>query len=88
MKSVLTGLFYFVYGVFFGVGTLIFHVFDDSDHDIYIFYTVLAISGVGFIVYGLVAYFYRNRQRPTNDESEQDLVHRSYAASVYLSGNH
>ena len=88
MKSLLVGLFYSIFGIFSGVGTTICSIFCivTENHCIHWFYcTLLAICGAGLVVYGLTAFFYKNRQRPTNDESEQDIVHRSFATNVYLS---
>ena len=82
MKSILVGLYYFFFGIFTGIGTL---TFDEMVQKYYIYYFVLPISAVGLVVYSVVAYLYRNRRRPTNDESEQDMENRCYAANVYSS---
>ena len=84
MKGLLTGLFYFIFGVFSAVGTTIFKTMLPYNV-LWSYGAVLMICGPGVVVYMLVVYCYRNRRRPTNDESEQDLLHRSFAASVYLS---
>ena len=81
MKGLLTGLFYFVFGVFAAVGITIFFKLNSSV--VHLFYTILSVSMVGFLLYVLGAVLYRNRERPTNDESEEDLLRRTIAANVY-----
>lgn len=101
MKGLLTGLFYFIFGAFNAVGTGLFRELtsnksntDDlftppqcsrSPVHAWFYYITLMICGVGLIVYMVVAACYKNRQRPTNDESEKEILHRSIATSVYLS---
>ena len=83
MKGLLIGLFYFIFGAFNAVGTTIFKYLEPK---IMWFYgAVLIICVLGLLVYILVVICYRNRERPTNDESEKDILHRSFATSVYLS---
>jgi len=90
MKGLLIGLFYCIFGVFSSVGIAIYYKLyhqgkkNSELHNF--FYVMLAISLVGTIVYILGAMCYKNRKRPTNDDSEQDLINRSIAAEVYLSG--
>ncbi len=90
MKGLLIGLFYCIFGIFSSVGIVIYYELYDA-HNANLgnfFYVMLAISIVGVAVYVLGSLCYKNRQRPTNDDSEQDLINRSIAASVYLSGRH
>ena len=84
MKGLLTGLFYFIFGAFNGVGAAIFYA--TLSRSMWYFYiTVLTVAVTGLLIYILVTWCYRNRERPTNDESEKEILHRSYATSVYLS---
>lgn len=53
--------------------------------DLWFYYIILMVCGLGFLVYVVVSACYKNRQRPTNDESEKEILHRSIATSVYLS---
>lgn len=82
MKGLLTGLFYFIFGVFNVVGNTIFKYLAE---EMWFYYTILMTCFVGLVVYLLVMCCYRNRERPTNDESEKEILHRSFATSVYLS---
>ena len=93
MKGLLIGLFYFIFGAFNAVGTGLFWKLSatksssSSEHyaNPWFYYATLMICAVGLVLYMVVAYRYKNRQRPTNDESEKEILHRSYATSVYLS---
>lgn len=82
MKGLLIGLFYFIFGVFNVIGTTIFKYLAEN---MWFYYTVLMVCSVGLLVYMVVVFCYRNRERPTNDESEKEILHRSFATSVYLS---
>ena len=86
MKGLMTGLFYSIFGIFAGIGTVIYWVLIEKMKKILIFYGVVSgICLIGLVVYGTVASCYSNRRRPTNDRSEEDMIHRSYATSVYSS---
>ena len=82
MKGLLTGLFYFIFGGFSGLGATVYLLIRS---DVIFYSIVIAVAAVGLFLYCLVSFCYSNRRRPTNDESEKEILHRSYAASVYLS---
>lgn len=46
------------------------------------------MSAMGLFLYMLVTLCYRNRERPTNDESEKEIQRRSIATNVYLTNHH
>ena len=68
------------------MGIVVYYkLYNENNEDLLnFFYVLLPVSVTGLVVYSLGALCYNNRQRPTNDDSEQDLVNRSIAASVYL----
>ena len=91
MKGLITGLFYFMFGIFGGIGSIVFYFFPPSESHhhghkrvnytlwFYVIFTAVAI--LGLLVYALVACLYRNRRRPAADED--DLVRRIYAQNVF-----
>ncbi len=90
MKGLLTGLFYFMFGVFGGISNTVFYCFpfdhqeEDGVNYILWFYILLTIvAALGLLVYVIVVWFYRNRRRPAVDE--EDLTHRLYAQNVFFS---
>ena len=98
MKGLLTGLFYFIFGIFSGGGTLIFYLCtkNDKSEDVYteiqdvrginmIFcYYVLfsVIAALSFVAYAIVAFLYTNRLRLSVEEEEG--VNRRHAQRVFL----
>ncbi len=94
MKGLLTGLFYFMFGVFSGISNIIFYFFPfdvNNSHDIkqdFVFWyyiLLLIVAALGLLVYALVAWFYKNRLRPAVDE--EDLTHRIFAHNVFFRKN-
>ena len=83
MKGLLTGLLYLEYGVFNGIAAIFFNYYPflvtPFDSILYYYVTMTLLALLGFIGYVIVAWLYRNRQRPTNDDSEGDLVRRRFA---------
>ena len=85
MKGLLTGLLYLVYGVFRGGGTIFFHFYPKVNNAqiIYFYIIFIIVACVGFVQFVIVACLYRNRQRPTGDDSENEIVRREYATNVF-----
>ena len=86
MKGLLTGLFYFMFGVSGGISSIVFY-FVPTDHQevnyilwFYVFLTILA--ALGSLAFTIVVWLYRNRRRPAVDE--EDLINRLHAQNVYF----
>ena len=84
MKGLLIGLFYCIFGLFSGGGTLIFHWFPSNENLDGIsctlwYYVILTMIGVlGFVAYLVVAFLYTYRQRPVGYQEERDAIRRLY----------
>ena len=80
MKGLQTGMFYLIYGIFSAIGSTIYFVY--PIHLKHAFTTIwslfcvilLSIGIVGLVVYGTVAWCYKNRQRPATDEAEVQRI--------------
>ena len=88
MKGLLTGLLYLAYGVFRGGGIIFFHFYPIVKNAhintfLYFYITFTIVACVGFVQFVIVACLYRNRQRPTRDDSENEIVRREYATNVF-----
>ena len=90
MKGLLTGLFYFMFGISGGVASVVFYFFPTEkpgvvtimeNYNFWFYVTFAAVAILGLLVYTLVACLYRNRRRPADDED--DLVRRIYAQNVF-----
>lgn len=86
MKGLLTGLFYFAFGLFVGGSDVFFYYFPFKEEAgvntslwFYVIFMIVAI--LALVAYSTIACLYRNRRRPSEDES--DLVHRGYAQDVF-----
>ena len=87
----MTGLFYFVFGLFSGIGALVFYRIP-KEGDVrgidcillyYIIFTIIA--GLGFVAYSIVAFLYKNRERPFSLEEENVSRRRLYTGEVPVS---
>ena len=79
MKGILTGLLYFILGIFSGGSTTAFYIFSESSANYEYFYTILLVfTTLGFIEYVLVACLYVNRQRPNMECDETDETRHVY----------
>ena len=85
MKGLQTGMFYLIYGVFSAFGSTIHFIYVthlQQDHSILYFplewslfcVILLSIGLIGLVVYGIVAWCYKNRQRPATDEAEVQRI--------------
>lgn len=88
MKGLLTGLLYLALGIFRGGGIVFFHFYPmvNNGHinTILYFYPIFTIIAfIGFVQFVIVACLYRNRQRPTRDDSENEIVRREFATNVF-----
>lgn len=78
MKGLLTGLFYFAFGVFAAGGVLTFNHYPKKEDlagvdCILWYYFIFAVIGAfGFVVYAIVSCLYTNRQRPMQLEAEEE----------------
>ncbi len=88
MKGLLTGLFYFMFGVFGGISNILFYLFptqEDNPFTLWFYVLLLIFAALGLLVYALVACFYKNRLRPAVDE--EDLQNRIFAQNVFFLRN-
>ena len=87
MKGLLTGLLYLEFGVLNGISAIFFHYypfFETPFDSILCYYVIMILLALlGFMVYVIVACLYRNRQRPTHDDSEGDLLCRMFAQNRF-----
>jgi heme/copper-type cytochrome/quinol oxidase subunit 2 len=80
MKGLQTGMFYLIYGIFSAIGSTIYYVYPIHLKQAFainwsLFCVVLLSIGiVGLVVYALVAWCYKNRQRPATDEAEVQRI--------------
>ena len=86
MKGLQTGMFYLTYGIFGAIGSTIYFVYvthlQKKHHSIFhaavgwsLFCVILlSIGFVGLVVYAVVAWCYKNRQRPATDEAEAQRI--------------
>ena len=86
----LTGLFYFIYGIFNGGSTTLFYFFikASSTHSHFYsysnYYGMVAVFAVlGLVAYTIVACLYVNRERPTLENEEGDET-RHFYDSIYI----
>ena len=79
MKGMLTGLLYFIFGIFSGGSTTTFYFFIKvSDTYMYYYFILLVFAVLGFVSYVIVACLYVNRQRPTQENEEGDDIKHAY----------
>ena len=77
----LTGLFYFIYGIFNGGSTTLFYFFikTSSQPSYSYYYVMLSVFAVlGLVAYTIVACLYVNRERPTLENEEGDETRPFY----------
>ena len=90
MKGLLTGLFYFMFGIFDGIVSIIFFFFPMNlqpngigvNYTFWFYSSFAVVAVLGLLAYTIVACIYRNRRRPAADE--YDLTRRIYAQNVFL----
>lgn len=88
MKGLLTGLFYFVFGICEAISSVSIYFFTTDvirtngvNYVLWFYVTFIVVALLGLVIYGTAACLYRNRRRPSNDE---DYLQRIlYAANVY-----
>ena len=90
MKGLITGLFYFAFGLFNGGGIIfVFQCPLDStggiDTILWFYLIFVAVSFIGLVLYTVVVCLYRNRERPTTDDSENEAIRREIVQSVFSS---
>lgn len=90
MKGLITGLFYFAFGLFNGGGitfVLLYPIGDTGGMDTILWFYVIfiVVSVIGFVLYTVVACLYRNRERPTTDDSENEAIRRRIVQNVFSS---
>ena len=79
MKGMLTGLYYFIIGLFGAGSTFSFYFFIKSTTPFEYYYLILLVFAVlGFVSYVIVACLYENRQRPTQENEEGDDIQHAY----------
>ena len=88
MKGLLTGLLYLAIGLFTGGGIVFFHFYPivaNAPVNTILYYYIIftTVASIGFVQFAIVACLYRNRQRPTGDDSENELVRRELATNVF-----
>ena len=88
MKGLLTGLLYLALGIFRGGGIVFFHFYPmvnngQIDTILYFYIIFTIVASIGFLQFVIVACLYRNRQRPTRDDSENEIVRREFATNVF-----
>ena len=91
MKGLQTGMFYLIFGVFSAVGSSVYlgylnHISYTSPSSVATSWSnfcviLVSIGTVGLVVYIVVAFCYKNRQRPATDEA--DAQRRLLYANVY-----
>ena len=88
MKGLLTGLFYFMFGLCDAISSTFFYRYptDPTSNNginfrLWFYVTSTVIALFGLLIYTAVACLYRNRRRPSNDED--DLQRIMYAENVY-----
>ena len=75
----LTGLLYFILGIFSGGSTTAFYIFSKSSSNYQYFYLILLVfTGLGFIGYTVVACLYVNHQRPNRESEENEETRHVY----------
>ena len=75
----LTGLLYFILGIFSGGSTTAFYIFSESSSNYQYFYLILLVfTGLGFIGYTVVACLYVNHQRPNRESEENEETRHVY----------
>ena len=89
MKGLLTGVFFFWYGVFNAVGIIFFNSFPSEENSDWIptvgvYYAITTFVGaLSVVMYAAVACIYRNRVRPSDrSEVEDDAVRRGMYGHV------
>lgn len=84
MKGLITGLFYFIYGVFSSLGSIFYYNYAKSPvRDVWFLLVLLVASMVELVVYVIVARCYQNRQRPARDGSEGEVQRRRIYENVF-----
>ena len=87
MKGLLTGLLYLEYGVFNGAAAAYFHYYPKFERPVdsllYFYASMATLGAIGVFGYIIAACLYSNRQRPTDDDSEEELIRRRFANNVY-----
>ena len=75
----LTGLFYFIFGIFNGGSTTLFYFFIKASSTYSYYYIMLSVFAMlGVIGYTVVACLYENRERPTLENEEGDETRHFY----------
>lgn len=82
MKGLLIGLFYFIFGSFGAIGTLLYK-FSHFLTDYWYYFLLFFVSFVGLIWHAVTAHFYKNRERPTSDGSEDETRRRRLYEEVF-----
>ena len=84
MKGLLTGLFYFFFGLFSSMGSIFYYNYAKSPAECRWFVLILVlVSVMALVVYTLVAWRYQNRKRPARDGSEGEVQRRSIYENVF-----
>ena len=75
----LTGLLYFIFGIFNGGATTVFYFFIKASSEYSYFYVILLVFAVlGMCGYIIAACLYVNRLRPTQESEEGEERHLFY----------
>ena len=90
MKGMLTGIFFFIGGIFSAGASIVFFVFVHPNSPLlyqfsYFYLIVLLFTVLGFVAYTVVACLYTNHQRPgsvDDDESNVRLLYNTFRQSV------
>ena len=81
MKGMLTGLFYFVFGIFNGGSSFLYYAFLRHMYHWKIttyYWVLLGFSLFGLVIYIIAACIYVNRRRPTSETEEAEETRLFY----------
>ena len=85
----LTGLLYFIYGIFNGSSATLFYFFIQASSTYSYYYVMLLVLAVlGLIAYTIAACVYVNRQRPTPEHEDNGEETRLFYDNLVIPKSH